>query len=106
MSPGEQALIHWVAVGGAYVILWWMTFFMLLPVGLYNEDDPPGQFTLGEAPKPKSERAKPGHEHPPQAAAGDGDLGRAVGDLLCAGADGRDRSVIVIPGEREHAVLV
>ena len=59
MSPGEQALIHWVALGGAYAILWWMSFFVLLPIGMYNEDDPPGQFTLGEAPKPKSERAPP-----------------------------------------------
>ena len=59
MSPGEHALIYWVAVGGAYVILWWMAFFMLLPVGMYNEDDPPGQFVLGEAPKPKSEQIKP-----------------------------------------------
>ena len=49
-----------VVLGGAYVILWWMTFFVLLPIGMHSEDDPPGQFTLGEAPKPKSERAKPG----------------------------------------------
>ena len=59
MSPGEHALIYWVAVGGAYVILWWMTFFILLPIGMYNEDDPVGQFTLGEAPKPKTEHTKP-----------------------------------------------
>ena len=59
MSPGEHALIYWVAVGGAYVILWWMAFFLLLPIGMYNEDDPPGQFTLGQAPKPKLEHAKP-----------------------------------------------
>jgi predicted secreted protein len=26
---------------------------------MYNEDDPPGQFTLGEAPKPKSEHTEP-----------------------------------------------
>jgi predicted secreted protein len=59
MSPGEHALIYWVAVGGAYVILWWMAFFMLLPIGMYNEDDPPGQFTLGEVPKSKSAQTEP-----------------------------------------------
>ena len=59
MSAGEGALIHWVAVGGAYAILWWMTFFMLLPIGMDNEDDPPGQFTLGEAPKPQAETPAP-----------------------------------------------
>ena len=59
MSPGEHALIYWVAVGGAYAILWWMTFFMLLPIGMYNEDDPPGQFTLGASPKPKADHARP-----------------------------------------------
>jgi predicted secreted protein len=53
VSPGEHALIYWVTIGGAYVILWWMSFFVLLPVGMYNEDDPPGQFVLGEKPKPE-----------------------------------------------------
>lgn len=48
-----------VVLGGAYVILWWMSFFVLLPIGMHSEDDPPGQFVLGEAPKPPSEKHKP-----------------------------------------------
>lgn len=48
-----------VVLGGAYVILWWMTFFVLLPIGMHSEDDPPGQFTLGEVPKPPSDKHKP-----------------------------------------------
>ena len=59
MSPAERTLIYWVMIGGAYVILWWLSFFILLPIGLHNEDDPPGQFKLGELPKPKSERVPP-----------------------------------------------
>jgi len=48
-----------VVLGGAYIILWWMTFFVLLPIGMHHEDDPPGQFRLGEAPRPPSEKHKP-----------------------------------------------
>ena len=59
MSPGEHATIWWVTVGGAYVILWWISFFVLLPIGMHDEDDPPGQFTLGETPKPPSGKHKP-----------------------------------------------
>lgn len=59
MSPGEHASIWWATIIGAYVILWWLSFFVVLPIGMHNEDDPPGQFTLGETPKPKSEQTKP-----------------------------------------------
>ena len=48
-----------VVLGGAFVILWWLSFFVLLPVGMHSEDDPPGQFVLGEAPKEPSEKHKP-----------------------------------------------
>ena len=54
-----HGFIYWVVVGGAYIILWWMAFFVLLPIGLYNEDDPPGQFVPGAPPKPPAPR-KPG----------------------------------------------
>ena len=54
-----HGFIYWVVVGGAYIILWWMAFFVLLPIGLYNEDDPPGQFVLGAPPKPPATK-KPG----------------------------------------------
>lgn len=48
-----------VVLGGAYVILWWMSLFVLLPIGLHNEDDPPGEFVLGAEPKPPSAAHKP-----------------------------------------------
>lgn len=51
--------MRWVVLGGAYIILWWMALFVLLPIGLHNEDDPPGEFTLGAEPKPPSEKHKP-----------------------------------------------
>lgn len=59
MSPLLHGIVYWAAVGGAFVILWWMTFFILLPIGMYDDDDPPGQFTLGAVPKPKAERPPP-----------------------------------------------
>ena len=59
MSPAEHATIWRATVLGAYAILWWLSFFVLLPIGMHNEDDPPGQFTLGEAPKPPSGKHKP-----------------------------------------------
>lgn len=48
-----------VVLGGAYVILWWMALFVLLPIGLHNEDDPPGEFVPGAEPKPPSPKHKP-----------------------------------------------
>lgn len=54
MSPVEHELIYWVMIGGAYVIFWWLTLFILLPIGMYDEDDMPGQFVPGAPPKPKT----------------------------------------------------
>jgi len=48
-----------VVLGGAFLILWWMSFFVLLPIGMHREDDPPGRFVLGDVPKPPSEKHKP-----------------------------------------------
>lgn len=59
MPSLEHEIVYWAAVGGAFIILWWMTFFILLPIGMYDEDDPPGQFTPGAVPKPKAERTPP-----------------------------------------------
>ncbi len=55
-----NGLIYWVVVGGAYIILWWMAFFVLLPIGLYSEDDPPGQFVLGAPPRPPAAKKPSG----------------------------------------------
>lgn len=51
--------MRWVVLGGAYVILWWTALFVLLPIGLHNEDDPPGEFKLGVEPKTPSSAHKP-----------------------------------------------
>ncbi len=59
MSSGEHALIYWVIIGGSYVILWWLSLFVLLPIGMYDEDDMPGQFVPGAPPKPKSQKQRP-----------------------------------------------
>ena len=51
--------MRWVVLGGAYAILWWLAFFVALPIGMHNEDDPPGQFVPGQPPKPKSDAHNP-----------------------------------------------
>lgn len=51
--------MRWIVLGGGFVILWWLALFVLLPIGLHNEDDPPGAFTLGAEPKPPSAAHKP-----------------------------------------------
>lgn len=43
----EEAIVRWALVISAFLILWFLALFVLLPMGLSETDDQPGVFVPG-----------------------------------------------------------